>query len=36
MTPEQRLAALNLDLPPVPTPVANYVPYRWAGNLLYL
>jgi enamine deaminase RidA (YjgF/YER057c/UK114 family) len=36
MTPEQRLAVLALALPPVPTPVANYVPYRWAGNLLYL
>jgi enamine deaminase RidA (YjgF/YER057c/UK114 family) len=23
-------------LPEVPVPVANYVPYRWAGNLLYL
>jgi enamine deaminase RidA (YjgF/YER057c/UK114 family) len=36
MTPEQRLAALGLSLPSVPIPVANYVPYRWAGNLLYL
>jgi enamine deaminase RidA (YjgF/YER057c/UK114 family) len=23
-------------LPDSPVPVANYVPYRWAGNLLYL
>ena len=36
MTPEQRLAGLGLVLPPVPVPVANYVPYRFAGNLLYL
>ena len=36
MTPEQRLASLGLVLPPVPVPVANYVPYRFAGNLLYL
>jgi enamine deaminase RidA (YjgF/YER057c/UK114 family) len=36
MTPEERLIALGLSLPPVPTPVANYVPYRWAGNLLFL
>ena len=36
MTPEQRLAALGLSLTSVPIPVANYVPYRWAGNLLYL
>jgi enamine deaminase RidA (YjgF/YER057c/UK114 family) len=36
MTPEDKLAALGLTLPTVATPVANYVPYRWAGNLLYL
>jgi enamine deaminase RidA (YjgF/YER057c/UK114 family) len=36
MTPEEKLAALGLTLPSVPTPVANYVPYRMAGNLLYL
>ncbi len=35
-TPKERLAALGLTLPAVPTPMANYVPYRWAGNLLYL
>jgi enamine deaminase RidA (YjgF/YER057c/UK114 family) len=35
-TPEQRLAALGLTLPAVPSPVANYVPYRLAGNLLFL
>jgi enamine deaminase RidA (YjgF/YER057c/UK114 family) len=35
-TPEQRLEALGLTLPPVPTPVANYVPYRFNGNVLYL
>jgi enamine deaminase RidA (YjgF/YER057c/UK114 family) len=35
-TPEQRLAALGLVLPATPMPVANYVPFRWAGNLLYL
>jgi enamine deaminase RidA (YjgF/YER057c/UK114 family) len=35
-TPEQRLAALGLTLPAVPAPVANYVPYRWAGALLFL
>src|SRR5580704_4404441 len=34
-TPEQKLAALGLALPAVPTPLANYVPYRWAGNLLF-
>lgn len=36
MTPEQKLEALGLILPPVPCPVANYVPYRLAGDLLYL
>ena len=35
-TPEQKLAAMGLTLPVVPTPVANYVPYRWAGNLVLL
>ena len=36
MTPEQRLEKLGLTLPKPITPVANYVPYRFAGNLLYL
>src|SRR3954449_13001566 len=36
MTPEQKLESLGLTLPAVPVPVANYVPYRWAGSLLYL
>ena len=35
-TPEEKLAALGLTLPVVPTPMANYVPFRWAGNLLFL
>ncbi len=35
-TPEQRLAALGLTLPAPPTPAANYVPFRFAGNLLFL
>ena len=35
-TPEQKLAALGLTLPAVPAPLANYVPCRWAGNLLFL
>ena len=36
MTPEEKLALLGLPLPLAPVPVANYVPYRWAGSLLYL
>lgn len=36
MSPEEKLASLGLVLPPVPIPVANYVPFRLAGNLLYL
>jgi len=36
MTPEDRLAALGLTLPPPNKPIANYVPYRWAGMLLYV
>src|ERR1700727_681255 len=35
-TPEHKLAALGLTLPAVPASPANYVPYRWAGNLLFL
>ena len=35
-TPEQRLAAMGLALPWAPVPVANYVPYRLAGNFLFL
>jgi enamine deaminase RidA (YjgF/YER057c/UK114 family) len=36
MTPEQRLAQLGLELPQVTAPVANYVPYRIAGQMLYV
>jgi enamine deaminase RidA (YjgF/YER057c/UK114 family) len=36
MTPEQRLEELGLSLPELNTPVANYVPFRMAGNLLYI
>lgn len=34
-TPESRLAALGLALPPVPAPVANYVSWRREGALLF-
>jgi len=36
MSAEARLKQLGIVLPSVPTPVANYVPYRLAGNLLFL
>ena len=36
MSPEERLSALGIVLPDVTAPIANYVPYRRAGNLLYL
>lgn len=36
MTPEAKLAKLGLVLPTVPTPVANYVPFKINGNTLYL
>jgi enamine deaminase RidA (YjgF/YER057c/UK114 family) len=36
LSPEQRLEKMGLKLPAVPVPVANYVPWRFAGNLLYL
>src|SRR5262245_35180493 len=36
MSAEARLKELGIVLPSVPTPVANYVPFRLAGNLLFL
>ena len=36
MSVEERLKQLGIVLPKVPTPVANYVPYRLTGNLLFL
>ena len=36
MSAEARLKQLGLVLPNVPTPLANYVPFRIAGNLLFL
>ncbi len=36
MSAEQRLATLGLTLPPPPAPIGNYVPFRLAGNLLFL
>ena len=36
MTAEARLKQLGIVLPEVMTPVANYLPYRIAGNMLYL
>jgi enamine deaminase RidA (YjgF/YER057c/UK114 family) len=36
MTPEQRLEKLGIILPSPPVPVANYVPWRFAGPLLFL
>lgn len=36
MTPEQRIAAGGHTLPSVSAPVANYVKWRRAGNILYL
>ena len=36
MTPEEKLNALGLTLPSVPTPVANYVPFRLDGKTIYL
>jgi enamine deaminase RidA (YjgF/YER057c/UK114 family) len=35
-SPEARLAALGLALPPAAAPVANYVPYMRTGNLLFV
>lgn len=35
-TIEARLAELGLTLPAAPNPVANYVPFATAGNLLFI
>jgi len=36
MKPEETLKKLGLALPEVSKPIANYVPYRLAGNLLFI
>ncbi|AIT82142.1 RidA family protein [Novosphingobium pentaromativorans] len=36
VTPEERLAALGLDLPPPPQPAGQYRPARLVGDTLYL
>jgi enamine deaminase RidA (YjgF/YER057c/UK114 family) len=36
MGSEARLKELGIVLPTLPKPVANYLPYRLAGNLLFL
>src|SRR5262245_65829318 len=33
---EARLDKLGIGLPPAPNPVANYVPYQIAGDLLFI
>jgi enamine deaminase RidA (YjgF/YER057c/UK114 family) len=36
MTPEAQLAALGIALPTAPKPVASYIPFRRAGNLVFV
>lgn len=36
MSPEEKLTSLGLTLPNVPTPVANYVPFKVDGTTIYL
>jgi len=36
MTPEARLALLSLELPDLPSPTGNYVPFRRQGDIIYL
>ena len=36
MSATANLAGLGLILPPPPRPIGNYVPFRLAGNILYL
>jgi enamine deaminase RidA (YjgF/YER057c/UK114 family) len=33
---ESRLKTLGIELPPVPTPIANYVPFVITGSLVFL
>ena len=36
MTPEEKLKSMGLELPKVPTPMGNYVPYKIDGRTIYL
>jgi enamine deaminase RidA (YjgF/YER057c/UK114 family) len=36
MSAEQKLAELGLKLPALPKPIGNYVPYKRAGDLIFL
>jgi enamine deaminase RidA (YjgF/YER057c/UK114 family) len=36
MSAEAKLASMNLVLPEIPKPLANYVPFKISGNTLYL
>ncbi len=36
MSATEKFTALGLTLPPPPKPIGNYVPFRLAGNILYL
>jgi enamine deaminase RidA (YjgF/YER057c/UK114 family) len=36
MSAEQKLAKMGLTLPPLPKPVGNYVPFKRAGDLVFL
>jgi enamine deaminase RidA (YjgF/YER057c/UK114 family) len=36
MTPEEKLKSMGLELPKVPTPMGNYVPYKLDGKTIYL
>ena len=35
-TPEEKLAEMNITLPEMEAPVANYLKYRQSGNLIFL
>jgi enamine deaminase RidA (YjgF/YER057c/UK114 family) len=36
VSPRERLAALGIELPPAPPPIANFVTHVREGNILYL
>ena len=36
MDPEEKIKELGITLPPSPKPIANYLPYTKAGNLVFI
>lgn len=36
MEPEEKIKELGITLPPIPEPLANYVPYTKTGNIVFI